>query len=76
MITVLCIILAGLLLIIGLLVHGANTWGQHADGFFSWLTTKMGAGVTYRAEKVFPSHVVWYILSATAIFWALILRKH
>jgi len=76
MITALLITIAGLLLIIGLLVHGANTWGQQAEGFFSWLTTKIGQRVSYRAEKVFPSHVVWYILSATSIFWALILRKH
>lgn len=76
MVTVLFIVIASLLLIIGLFVHGANTFGEGIGKIFTWLTHRMGPGVTYREEKVFPSHIVWYVLSAVAVVLAVILRKH
>ena len=74
MISVLLIVIAALLLLIGLIIHGANSLGKGFEGFLSFLTTKMGPGITYRAEKVFPSQIVWYSLAAATLVTAIILR--
>jgi hypothetical protein len=73
---VLFIVIAALLLFIGLLIHGVSTWDKQLEGFFSWVTTKMGPGLAYKSSKVFPSHFVWYALSVVAVVLAVILRKH
>jgi hypothetical protein len=71
--TVLFIIIAVLLSIIGLLLHAAESLGKGFDGMLSWLTQNMGPGVSYKAKKSFPTTpVVFYGLSLFAIILAFV----
>ena len=73
---ILLLIIAALLLIIGLLVHGVNSLEKECSGLLSWLTTKMGPGVALKPEKFFPGHYVWYGLSGAVVVLAFILKWH
>ena len=74
MTSILLIVIAALLIVIGLFVHAGNAFGTQLGRAFTWLTTRMGPGVTYRAEKVFPTQVVWYTLAALSLVTAIVLR--
>lgn len=76
MISLLLFVISALIFIIGLIVHGVNSFGKDLEGLFGWLATKMGPGVAYKHEKFFPTHVVWYALSLGALVTAIVLRVH
>jgi hypothetical protein len=73
MTALLLFVIAALLFIIALIVHGANSMGKECEGFLSWLTTKMGPGVAMKPEKFFPGHLVWYALSLATLVMAIVL---